>query len=491
MTTTPSRLWALAPLTATCAALLLIPLRDPLAWWHLFWGRTISGLNAIPAANHVRYALDELAPALHPTWLADLSLWSVYDLGGLPLLLTLRALWLAAALAAITLATRRLTSGPVAALLSLVGLAIALPAAEPGPALLAAPLIALLATAAQGRSLLWAAVLPLTSALWANLDPAIWLIPTLGAGALLAQPAGRPRLVWAAAWLASLAAPLANPRGISLMSHLLDVARLWPSSPSLGPSWASLPVSSTGLTVALILLALAIAPRLISALRAGERGAAAPLVFLAALAAQALWTQRGLVWLGVALPWIIAHALPAAARTALDRPALPWWGKAPLAAGALIAALALQPTWLYHPELALAWSPYKLRPAQPYAALVLSDTPIEGLALLRPYPKKPALWIEPRWAGLALLTLEPAPPATPTPLIQTDPRPELGLPAHRELERLAMTSDVWRGAFQQYNVRAALLDLRGEGRYLGDALLRQPGWHPAHQTEDYVLFLRR
>ena len=50
MTTTPSRLWALAPLTATCAALLLIPLRDPLAWWHLFWGRTIAGLNAIPAA---------------------------------------------------------------------------------------------------------------------------------------------------------------------------------------------------------------------------------------------------------------------------------------------------------------------------------------------------------------------------------------------------------------------------------------------------------
>jgi hypothetical protein len=54
-----------------------------------------------------------------------------------------------------------------------------------------------------------------------------------------------------------------------------------------------------------------------------------------------------------------------------------------------------------------------------------------------------------------------------------------------------MTSDVWRGVFQQHQVRAALLDARGQGRYLVEALRSHPDWYTAHQTEDYVLFLRR
>jgi hypothetical protein len=480
--------WSTLPALLTSAALMIVPLRDPLAWWHLFWGRTIAGFGAVPAANHVRYTLAELAPALHPSWLADLAMWSAYAQGGLPLLLTLRALLLAGALGLGCYVASRRVGGPIAALLATIGLVIALPAVEPGPALLAAPLLAILLCAASGRAALWAAVLPLTTLLWANIEPACWVLPALGASVALAQTERRAQLAWWAGWIASLLALCATPRGAALLPRALDIARSWPSSPLLGPSWAALPVTASGLAMLLVLGALALGAPLVRRLRAGERGAIAPLVWLIALVLQALWTQRGLIWLGVALPFIAAQAVEARAAT---KPRLPWWGSAGLGGLALVAMTLCQPLWAYHPDLARSLSPYTLRPAQPHAALILDETPIEGVALLNPYPTKPRLWITPRWAGLALLELEPAPPDPLIPLVQLDPRPELGDPALLELHALVMTSDVWRGVFQQHQVRAALLDARGQGRYLVEALRSHPDWYTAHQTEDYVLFLRR
>jgi hypothetical protein len=489
--TPPTRLWALLPAALTCAALYLVPLRDPIAWWHLVWGRAIDAFGAVPAANHVRYTLDAAQPALHAPWLADLTLWRTFDLGGVPLLLTLRALCLALALALATLAARERASGALAAFLGALGLAIALPAAEPTPAALVAPLVAALCVLANAQSAWWALGAPLLAALWANLDASSLLAPLLIAGAALGQEDARMRRAWGAAALASAGALMLNPRGAALYGHALDVWRTWPASGLSGAGWQPAWMGQVWVVALVAVPAIWIGAALWVAWRAGERRALGALAWLVVLSAQALVATRGLVWLGAALPWVAACAMPAALVAKLERPLLVWWARWPLALVALLFVAAAQPTWVVHPDVALAASPYKLRAAQPYQAVVLDETPVEGAALLKPYPVKPRLWVEPRWAGFVLWTLEPVPPAPLEPLVQVDPRAELGDPAHRVLERLVMTSDVWRGAFQQYRVRAALLDAHGQDGYLVEALRGHPDWITAHQTEDYVLFLRR
>ncbi len=497
------RLLTASALVAAAIATLggLVPLRSWDLWWHVAFGSIIDHFSAVPIANHVLYSHPVDAPAFDLPWLAQWALALVHRSGDVEAILTLRNLLggLAFGLAAFA-AARRSASALTGMILAGVGASLAGHFTDAGPAVLAAPLgafaVVVVAEArlrSSSRAQIIAGVcLAALAALWANLDHA-FMLPALLAGLLgfdamttsrdgdEEQGGGALGFRWFAVAALCAAAPLLNPRGVLLFEHTLSALSTYPTHPDAN-DWAPLfPWARLAGVGVWGLVVVSVGFRW----RGPRDGRAFDLGVLVLFAVLAITHQRATLWFGLVLPYALATSV-AGYVSHLTPPT----SKLPYV-GALIVALALppatQPVVVSHKTIALAVSPFDIRREAPHAGVVLADVPITSTELLAQQLVPPRVYAPPHLSGFLLRRLSR--PDTPRPMLYSDPRHELTTPKLLEVRELIETTDVWRGLFQQYDVRAALLDTRSQ-QGLVEALSASQDWQQMYAEGEYRMFLR-
>ena len=102
-------------------SLAAVPPIDPDLWWHLANGRLIVATGSIPHVDVYSFSAAGQPWVMHE-WLADLGMYGLFKLGGLPLLVSFFALVVTSAAACLFWLLRRAGLHPTAAIvLTLVG----------------------------------------------------------------------------------------------------------------------------------------------------------------------------------------------------------------------------------------------------------------------------------------------------------------------------------------------------------------------------------
>lgn len=471
----------------------IVPLGSWEVWWHLLMGRIIAQFNAVPAANHLSYAVAPEAPSLVIPWLGQLALFKVYSWLDVEALLWLRNHLIAIAFALATLAAslRAKRAGLWVGALSVLGVIACAPRLVMEPQLMALPLLGaglMWASVAQRVKARWAHVLMGgvsvgAAALWANLDVSFGLSALVAMATalnLLKQEDKRLIGVWVAVSVGCLGAALLNPRGPELLVHALKVLALYPGhEASLG--WGRLwPFASV--EGALFGAALILSLGLWAKTRALKAGDALLLIFTAVMA---MTHARASIWFGLALPFCLSPALEALMARREPKPL-----KLRTAALALGLSLSLpiltQPIFQTHAPLASATSGlFGARGAQPHATTVKAALPIEAVQMIKQQAPAPIIYADKLAAGYAAFELSPD---RPKPIIFADYRLELLDTQRWALYPLIEQTDTWRGLFQQWGVNVLLLHKARQASLVA-RVSQEPEWLRSYDEGEWVYFV--
>jgi hypothetical protein len=377
-----------------------------------------------------------------------------------------------------------------AALLSLSGFVVALPALALRAQLFGIVLFALVLAllAARGRYPASAWAVPFVVVAWANLHGSFFLGPAAVAVALLDDAlARRPGVMRLAVVLAlALAATVVSPFGAGTWEYALGLVSN-PSISSLVSEWQrTSPLTVAGL---LFYLSLAGAAGLAAAAwRRGWRPGWPSLAWLVTLALMGAWAERGVAWWAVGAPVGLAPAVAvlAAATSAgtggrsgagadpgRARPEPPALRLVNLLLAGLIALaiIVLQPAW---------------RPSDPLTGPggLLTDAPA-GMATALAGAAGPSdrVFNAQRWGSW----LEWAAPGVP---LMVDSRIEV-VPEAAWGDYLAISSGApdWAARLDRWDVTAVVAS-RDEQAALLPLIAADPGWRRLHADADGELFVR-
>ncbi|KPV51892.1 hypothetical protein SE17_18655, partial [Kouleothrix aurantiaca] len=384
------------------AALLLIALRPLLTpippndfWWHMATGRIIASTGAIPSVDSFSFT-QAGQPFFNQGWLAQLLMYWLHQVGGVPLLLVVQSLVITLAYGLLLrLCIRR--SGRLrlsVGLLLLVTLPLSFTNWIVRPQSYALPIFAAFLTIVTEYRLgmsrrLW--LLPPLMALWVNIHGTfvlgLALIGLTFAGMLFergenregnGEAAGsrfaalRSLALWGAL---TAAAMLLNPRGLGVLTYVRNLLGS-NSVTTLVTEWA--PPTIRDLEGVIFFLFVMLCGAVLAYAR--RRPPLADMLLFGAFLWLALGASRNVVWFGmVATPLLIVQA----ASLGRERPPTRAFAGSPALHAALIGVLALLVL------LALPWVKPALDLPPAVGALVSEDTPVAAVDFLRAQPDRP------------------------------------------------------------------------------------------------------
>ncbi len=479
------------------AALMLIALRPLLTpapphdfWWHMATGRVILETRAIPQVDMFSYTRAG-EPFFNQSWLAQLLMVGLHNLGGLPLVIIAQALVMTLAygllLRLCLLRTGRLRLCVAILLLATLPLSFDNWTVRPQSYVfpIFAAFLTILTEYRPGMARrLW--VMPPLMALWVNMHGSfvlgLALIGIVFVGAMVrrwktASGAGErgpnamarlldgPLLAWGAL---TAAATLLNPRGAGVLGY---VANLLGSNQvtSLVTEWSPPTVRDVNgmifflfvLLVALVLIYARTKPDLTD------------LLLFGAFLWLALGAARNVVWLGfVATPLLAVQAA-----TLLPPPPAQRSPGVPAMNSVLIGMLAL---------LLVIGSPW-VKPAvlpPQVGALLAEGTPVAATRALQRLPQRPERLFHAMSYGSYLIW------AAPEQKVFIDPRIELyPFEQWRDYILLGQGADV-EPLLAKYAIDGLLLSVEEQEPLIAYARARAQTWREVYTDEFTVLFVR-
>lgn len=225
--------WVLLPIALVALRVQLTPIMPNDFWWHLATGRVIAHTGQIPTADAWSWT-QQGQPYFNQPWLAQLAMYAVHSVGGVPLLAVLQTLVIGGSFALLHRVCRQEGAGTrVATLATLLGAFVAFDNWQIRPQSYALPLfVATLSLVLQwrrtGRAPLW--LLPLLMIVWVNVHGTFMLLPVLCGGVWLGAVLGRWHRHTGPSWRAcavfagwsglALLATLINPSGITAWRYV-------------------------------------------------------------------------------------------------------------------------------------------------------------------------------------------------------------------------------------------------------------------------------
>ena len=523
---TLDQVWLFAGVAFIALRALLTPIPPYDFWWHMATGRLIVASGAIPSVDSFSYT-QAGQPFYNQSWLAQLLMFGLYQLGGVPLIIFVQALVLAGAYGLLLrLCVRRTGNARLCAGFLLLA---TLPASFDNwivrPQTYALPLFVatlyilsrwrvggaqagraqgaplLLSRRAQGAPLL---LLPLIGAVWVNLHGSFvlggaligitfvgealrrWHEDRTEARAWATRPVGSPDDVltrperptrpplwqlFVAGALTGLAW-LANPGGLQVLGY---VRNLLGSSQvtRLVTEWAPPTIRDAGgmifflfLIVGIVILTYARRPPdLVDMLLAG------------AFLWLALSAVRNNIWFtAVATPLLVVQLAAWRREGALNRPAFQGMTGINAALAGVIALMLL---------LALPWVKPALGLPPTLGNLLDPATPVAAVAQLRADPDRPTRLFHAMGYGSYLIW------AAPEQLVWADPRIELyPLEQWRDYQRLAAGSDA-QAILERYAVDGLLLSNKEQAELVAWAQARPDAWALRFADDETSYFVRR
>jgi hypothetical protein len=520
---TLDHVWVIVALILLAVRPLLTPIPPNDFWWHLATGRQIVAQGAIPNVDSFSFTRAG-APFFNQGWLAQLFMYGVFQLGGLPLILSVQALVVALAYGLLLrLCIRR--SGSVqlsVALLLLTTMPLSFNNWIVRPQSYALPIFAAFLTILTEYRLglsrrLW--LLPLLMALWVNVHGTFVLgfalIGITFVGEALKALRGRktkdqrlktkdqrpttkdgetvtnddrltdpwsfghssfgrgssgpwslrPLALWGAL---TTAAVLLNPRGFAVVGYVRNLLGSNQVT-SLVTEWAPPTIRDIDGTIFFAFL-IGLVAVLVYARR---RPDLTDLLLTGAFFWLALGAGRNVVWFGfVATPLLVVQAatlLPQAraAREVVGSPTL----NAVLVAmlGLLLAA-------------ALPWFKPALFPPS-VGALLSADTPVDAIAFIRAQPDRPRLLFHTEAAGSYLIWAAPEQPVFVDTRIELYPYEQW-----HDYINLGQAHDV-DALLKKYDIDGLLLDVKRQQPLL-ELIRRSDAWVERYHDDQYVFFTR-
>jgi hypothetical protein len=469
---------------ATAIVLLALrPLLTPIApndfWWHLATGRVIATERSIPIVDSFSYTRFG-QPFFNQGWLAELWMYGLYQLGGLPLLLIVQALVIVLAYG-LLLRLCVIRSGRLR--LSIALLLLSLPLAFSNWAIrpqsytfpLFVAFLTILTEYRLGRAnRLW--LLPPLMALWVNMHGAfilgLGLIGITFVGELLKRRMRnddselRPLVIWG---VITALATLLNPRGLGVLSYVRSLLSSGAVT-TLVEEWAPPTIrDADGSGLIFFVFLIAVAAVLIYARR---RPDPTDMLMLGAFLWLALGATRNIVWFGlVVLPPTAAQAAtllpPLAARRSPGSPALN---------KVLIGMLGLLLL------LGLPWVKPALLPPS-VGALLSEDTPVAAVERLRAGPQRPRHLFHTEGFGSYLLWAAPEQPVFIDTRIELYPYEQW-----RDYINLGQANNTGE-LLRKYEIDGLLLNKQRQGPLV--AVMRaDPAWVVRYEDELAIYMVR-
>ncbi|MHB0969945.1 MAG: hypothetical protein ACYC7A_15800 [Thermoanaerobaculia bacterium] len=420
----------------------LVPVRSYDYFWHLATGRWILDHQALPATDPLAVASDPVQ-WINGSWLFQAGAAAIHAGSGHAGVVATRAVLLAVLFAALFLAAARRIPLSLAAPLVLIAWYGAEHRLGARPETLATILLAvaiplaLRERATAGTVIAYAAL----SVLWINVHPSALLAPLIAAGALagrvISSRPSRPNDLMARLAMtgASALALLVNPYGIDGVLAPLRLARLASGDTFVNLEWLpSRPTLFPLLYVMIALGALAFARSRISKLHAAE------LILFAAFAVLAIRYVRNHGFFFVALPLLLAPALPASVNPRIAR----------IGAG-VTAAVALL----------LCVSRGVPLEGGPVEAKLF---PVRAIESLRQLPLHGTIYCPDQFGGFVIWSFYPERRAL------TDGRNELHRTYISEYAKARTDGRAWQRLLAKYEVTAAVEEYRGEQLEAVDAV---------------------
>jgi hypothetical protein len=494
---TLDHVWLAVALALLAVRPLLTPIPPNDFWWHMATGRIIVTQRVIPATDTFSYTQAGQA-FFNQGWLAQVFLYALHQLGGIPLILIVQALVIALAYGLLLrLCARRTGSIRLSvALLLLTTMPLSFNNWIVRPQSYALPIFAAFLTILTEYRLglsrrLW--VLPPLMALWVNIHGTFVLGLALigitfvgealgrtkgqqprtadqetGSGSRLTLPVPvlGPLALWGAITALTI---LLNPRGLDVIGYVRNLLGS-NSVTSLVTEWAPPTIRDLDGQIFFVFLigcgaVLAYARR---------RPDLTDMLLFGAFLWLALGAGRNIVWFGlVATPLIaaqLATLLPrarAAARGAVG---------VPLLNGVLVGMLGLMLV------AALPWFKPALFPPS-VGALLTDDTPVEALAALRAQPDRPRRLFHTESAGSYQIWAAPEHPVFIDTRIELYPYQQW-----RDYINLGQANDV-PALLQKYNIDGLLLDIKRQGP-LVEHIRQEQGWVKRYEDKRLIYFTR-
>lgn len=481
------------------AALLLIALRPLLTpippndfWWHLATGRVIASTGSVPVADSFSFTRAG-QPFFNQGWLAQLFMYWLHQLGGVPLILVVQSLVIALAYGLLLrLCIRRtgrlrLSVG----LLLMVTLPLSFTNWIVRPQSYALPIFAAFLTILTEYRLgysrrLW--LLPILMALWVNIHGTfvlgLALIGLTWVGMLFErgddrQPttddtsatASRPPIAQLALWGAITAtAMLLNPRGVGVLAYVRNLLGS-NAVTTLVTEWA--PPTTHDLEGTIFFLFVMLCGAVL--IYARRRPALADMLLFGAFLWLALGANRNVIWFGmVATPLLISQAASLGAGRAPARTT----AGSPLLNGLLIGVLALLLL------LALPWVKPALDLPPAVGALIAEDTPVKAVEFLRAQPDRPRHLFHTEAYGSYLIW------AAPEQLVFVDTRIELyPFEQWRDYINLGQGNNV-AALLQKYDIDGLLLNAKQQAPLIA-AIRADTSWAERYHDQQTLYFVRK
>lgn len=447
-------------------------------WWHLATGRLIAQTQHIPAADTWSFT-QHGQPYFNQPWLAQLWMYGVYQVGGVPLLAVLQAAMLAGTFALVYRICQHEGAGPrVAALATLLGAFMGFDNWQIRPQSYALPLfVSTLAIVLRwrrtGHASLWC--LPLLMIVWVNLHGTFILLLALCGmvwlGAVTTRwrsqtgPSWRTCAVFAGWTALSLAATMLNPAGIGTWRYVGGLLGNR-AVQGLVTEWAS-PFHDLRAPMTIVFLVLLGALGVVLVWRR-QRLQLGDVLLLAPFGVLAFQSVRNVLWFGIV-------AAPVAARLlAVQRPALQRSGVVLLnrMVTALLAGMLV---------LTLPWWKERLDLPPELGTLLAPQTSTDAVAQLAALPQRPQRLFHDMGVGSYLIW------AMPEQGVFVDPRIELyRYEQWRDYILLANGRDIDTLA-ARYNIDGWLVSIKEQPELIA-ALDNDRNWQRVFATPDAVLF---
>ena len=491
-------------LAAALALLALRPLLMPIApndfWWHLATGRSIVAQAGIPSVDSFSYT-QAGQPFFNQGWLAELLMYGLFEVGGLPLLLLFQALVIVLAYG-LLLRLCIIRSGRLR--LSVVLLMLSLPLAFSNwtirPQSYTFPLfvgfLTILTEYRLGRTnRLW--LLPLLMTLWVNMHGAFVLgLAMIGItflGEALRRrttdderrttddgqrassspvPSSQFSVLGSLAFWGALTglATLINPRGYGVLAYVRNLVGS-SSVTQLVEEWAPPTIrdaDGSGLIFFLFLIALVAV-----LVYARRRPDLTDMLLCGAFLWLALGATRNIVWFGlVALPLFAAQAA-----TLLPAPGVRRSSGSSVLNGVLIGLLGLLLL------LGLPWVKPVLLPP-PIGSLLTEDTPVAAVEHLRAAPMRPRHLFHTEAYGSYLMWAAPEQP------VFIDTRIEL-YPYQQWLDYINLgQANNTAALFRKYAIDGLLLNKERQAGLVG-AVRGDSAWQIVYEDDRVIYLLKR
>ena len=478
-------------------ALLLITLRPLLTpippndfWWHMATGRIIATTGTIPAVDTFSFT-QAGHPFFNQGWLAQLLMYWLHQVGGVPLLLLVQSLVITLAYGLLLrLGIRRtgrlrLSVG----LLLLVTLPLSFTNWIVRPQSYALPIFAAFLTIVTEYRLgmsrrLW--LLPPLMALWVNIHGTfvlgIALIGLTFVGMLFERSESQEGnseatgsrfsvLGSLALWGAlTTAAMLLNPRGLGVLTYVRNLLGS-NAVTTLVTEWA--PPTIRDLEGVIFFLFLMLCGTVLAYAR--RRPPLADMLLFGAFLWLALGASRNVVWFGmVATPLLVAQA----ASLGRARPPARSFAGSPALNSTLIGVLALLVL------LALPWIKPALDLPPAVGALVSEDTPVAAVDFLRAQPERPRHLFHTEAYGSYLIWAAPEQP------VFVDTRIELyPFEQWRDYINLGQANNA-AALLQKYDIDGLLLNAKQQAPLVAFARA-DGGWDERYHDAQTVYFVRK